>query len=181
MEPKQSSRFEGEALNAYRKAQSAASSAERSIADTYGRMAASFDNIEASLKRNEHQQTLPLIERCWLTLFYINSMLDSSQDSDIIARVTILNLFVMKRLARARRSGLASDVEGIGAVLARLSEIFLALDSAKQAESTGEHQSLQPEQAIRAVAATGEAASSWAPVQTVSPVAAAELGRSQAL
>jgi flagellin-specific chaperone FliS len=132
-----------EVLSAYRKGQLAASSIERSVADTYNRMANRFNELEAALRAGEHRQAVTLIERFWLTTSYLTSILDTAQGSDIITRIKALNLFVLKQLARVRRSGLAADVEGIGGVLGMLSEIFLSLDLAKRPGSVSDHSPVQ--------------------------------------
>jgi flagellin-specific chaperone FliS len=123
--------FNSHVASVYRRAQAVASSAERSIADAYDRMAKRCEEIEVALREGNYSQVAPLIERIRLAVFYITSLLETSRNDEIVNRIKAVNIFVMTRLARAARSGLPKDIEGIDSVLSKLSEIFLALDVAK--------------------------------------------------
>ncbi len=138
VESKHLVRFSTQALSAYRRAQTTASSPERGVGDAYDRMAGRLDEIEAALREKTHRQIGPLIEQVWLGVFFITSLLDGSRNPDIVTQIKALNLFVMTRLARARRSGLPEDVRGVSGVLRKLHELFLTLDLAKQRGRGGE-------------------------------------------
>jgi hypothetical protein len=122
------------AIRAYRFQEAVMGTAERAFADLYQRILNWTEAAAAFYAMDLREQGDGLMDKAIAALYAMDVVLaqgahaDNPVDRDIALRCRVLTRWVLEQSNRARNSGRAQDLEGVGERLHDLSEIFLAMD-----------------------------------------------------